>query len=165
MLLIMVLFLLIRRTCKELRLVAINFHPSAGQILLCDFSDGFKEPEMVKSNRPVIVLSPRISGRPKLVTILALSTSCPSPVLPYHYKLPKASMPQLGMFQEKDTWVKADMIYTFGFHRLDLIRLGKKDLNTGKRLYFNQKLGREQMKNIYKCMLHGLNLGQLGEHL
>ena len=120
---------------------------------------------MVKNHRPVIVLSPPISGRSNLVTILALSTSCPSPIMPYHYKLPKASMPQLGRFQEKDTWVKADMIYTVGFHRLDLIRLGKRDVNTGKRLYFRQKLGREQMTEIYKCMLHGLNLGQLGKHL
>lgn len=145
--------------------MAIEFHPSAGQILLCDFSDGFKEPEMVKSHRPVIVLTSPIRGRTNLVTILALSTSCPSPIMPYHYKLPKASMPQLGRFQEKDTWVKADMIYTVGFHRLDLIRLGKRDVNTGKRLYFRHKLGREQMTEIYKCMLHGLNLGQLGKHL
>lgn len=145
--------------------MAITFHPSAGQILLCDFSDGFRAPEMVKSERPVLVLTPAIKGRANLVTILALSTSCPSPIMPYHYKLPKASMPQLGRFQEKDTWVKADMIYTVGFHRLDLIRLGKRDVNTGKRLYYRKKLGREQMTEIYKCMLHGLNLGQLGKHL
>lgn len=145
--------------------MAIEFHPSPGQILLSDFSDGFKEPEMVKSNRPVIVLTPPISGRSNLVTILALSTSCPSSIMPYHYKLPKASMPQLGRFQEKDTWVKADMIYTVGFHRLDLIRLGKRDVNTQKRLYFTRRLGRAQMSEIYKCMLHGLNLGHLGVHL
>ena len=145
--------------------MAIEFHPLAGQILLCDFSKGFKEPEMVKSHRPVIVLTPPINGRSKLVTVAALSTSCPNPIMPYHYKLPKASMPQLGRFQERDTWVKADMLYTVGFHRLDLIQLGKRDVNTGKRLYFRQKLGRDQMTEIYKCMLNGLNLGQLGEHL
>ncbi len=105
--------------------MAIQFHPSAGQILLCDFSSGFKEPEMVKNHRSVIVLMPPISGRSNLVTILALSTNCPSPIMSYHYKLPKASMPQVGRFQGKDTWVKADMIYTVGFHRFDLIRLGK----------------------------------------
>jgi mRNA interferase MazF len=74
-------------------------------------------------------------------------------------------MPQLGRFQESDTWVKGDMIYTVGFHRLSSIRLNKRDRNTGKRVYFTQKLGRDQMKEIYKCMLHGLNLGQLGNHL
>ena len=145
--------------------MAIKFHPRPGQILLCDFSQGFKEPEMVKNNRPVIILTPSIVGRQNLVTVLALSTSIPEPVLPYHYKLPKASMPQLGRFQENDTWVKGDMIYTIGFHRLNRIQLGKKDKNTGKRLYFDRKLGRDQMTEIYKCMLYGLNLGQLGEHL
>lgn len=61
--------------------------------------------------------------------------------------------------------MKGDMIYTVGFHRLDLIRLRKKDKVTGKRLYFKQKLGRDQMREIYKCALHGINLGGLGEPL
>jgi len=145
--------------------VAIEFHPRPGQILLCDFSQGFREPEMVKSHRPVVVLTPPIVGRANLVTVLALSTQAPHRTMPYHYKIPKNSMPQLGRFQENDTWVKGDMIYTVGFHRLDLIQLGKRDKNTGKRLYFKQKLGREQMREIYKSALHGLNLGGLGEHL
>lgn len=144
--------------------MAITFHPKPGQILMCDFSSGFKEPEMIKK-RPVVVITPTIKGREKLVTVLPLSTSEPDPVMPYHYKIPKASMPQLGHFQERNTWVKGDMIYTAGFHRLDLIRLNKKDPGTGKRAYFNQKLGREQMKSIYTCMLHGLNLGDLSQHL
>lgn len=142
--------------------MAIKFHPRVGQILLCDFSVGFKEPEMVKSKRPVLVVAP---NRADLVTVIALSTREPAPLLPCHYKIPKKSMPQLGRFQEKDTWLKGDMIYTVGFHRLDLIRLNKKDPNTGKRLYYNNKLGREQMKEVYKCMLYGLNLGSLGQHL
>ena len=145
--------------------MAITFHPRVGQILLCDFSQGFKEPEMVKSHRPVVILTPPIVGRAELVTVLALSTKEPDRIMPFHYMIPSSSMPQLGRFQENDTWVKGDMIYTAGFHRLDLIRLGKKDIKTGKRLYFQQKLGREQMKEIYKCALHGLNLGDLGQHL
>ena len=145
--------------------MAINFHPRPGQILLCDFSQVFKEPEMVKSHRPVVVLTPAIAGRAKLVTVLALSTKEPEKIMPFHYKIPKKSMPQLGRFQDNDTWVKGDMIYTAGFHRLDLIRLGTKNHRTGKRLYFNQRFGREQMKEIYSCALYGLNLGQLGQHL
>ena len=35
----------------------INYPPKRGQILLCDFSQGFKEPEMVKGSRPVVVIS------------------------------------------------------------------------------------------------------------
>lgn len=144
--------------------MAVLFHPKPGQILLCDFSKGFKEPEMVKPSRPVVVLSGPIKGRSNLVTVLALSTVEPESLQDYHYKIPKASMPQLGRFQTKDTWVKGDMIYTVGFHRLDLIKLNKRDGN-GKRIYFKQKLGRDQMKAVYGCMLHGLNLGVLTKHL
>ena len=134
-------------------------------ILLCDFSQGFREPEMVKAKRPVLVVSPHIAGRGELVTVLALSTAEPDPVKEYHYMLPRTSMPQLGKFQEKDTWVKGDMIYSVGFHRLDLVQLGKRDRQTGKRQYFNSRLGREQMSEVYKCMLHGLGLGELSHHL
>ncbi|MBT7307166.1 MAG: type II toxin-antitoxin system PemK/MazF family toxin [Gammaproteobacteria bacterium] len=144
--------------------MAITFHPRPGQILLCDFSNGFKAPEMVKSGRPVVVISKPIEGRSNLVTILCLSTVEPNPVESFHYRIPKNSMPQLGRFQRSDSWVKGDMIYTVGFHRLDLIRLGKRDVG-GKRVYFLQKLGRDQMKEIYKCALHGVGLGNLCEHL
>ena len=145
--------------------MAIEFHPRVGQILLCDFSRGFKEPEMVKNRRPVVVVSKAIAGRSNLVTILALSTRTPEPIRPYHYKIPKNSMPQLGRYQENDTWLKGDMVYTVGFHRLDLIRLNKRHPATGKRQYFQNRLDREQMREVYKCMLHGLNLGQLGKYL
>lgn len=144
--------------------MAIIFHPSPGQILLCDFSQGFKEPEMVKSKRPVIVLTGAIQGRSNLVTVVPLSTVEPVPMQPYHYKIPKQSMPMVGRFQETDCWVKGDMVYTVGFHRLDLIQLGKRGPD-GKRAYFKNRLGREQMKQIYCCVLHGLNLGHLGAHL
>lgn len=144
--------------------MAITFHPKVGQILMCDFSAGFKAPEMVKK-RPVLVLTSGIAGRSNLVTVLALSTTRPTIVMPFHYPLSKNSMPQIGKFQQDETWVKGDMIYTVGFHRLDLIKLGTKDRQTGRRLYFKQVLGRDQMKKIYTCTLHGLNLGFLSEHL
>lgn len=143
----------------------ITFHPRAGQILHCDFSQGFQEPEMVKAQRPVVVLTPYIKGRHKLVTVVALSTVPPDPTLSFHCQIPRNSMPQLGRFQEYDTWVKGDMIYSVGWHRLDRIRLGKRDLRTGKRLYFNSSLGPKLMKRIRSCVLHGLNLSKLTEYL
>lgn len=143
----------------------ITIHPKVDQILLCDFSSGFTVPEMVKPGRPVIVLSPSMAGRPKLVTVVALSTEPPEHVMPYHLSLPKGALPQLGRFQEKTTWVKGDMIYSVGFHRLDLIRLGKKDPQTGKRIYFTQRLSRERMKAVYGCVMHGLNLRHLAQHI
>ena len=56
------------------------------------------------------------------------------------------------------------MLYTVGFHRLDLIKLSTRN-SDGKRDYFRNKLGREQMREIYKCVLHGLNLSKLTNHL
>ena len=145
--------------------LAIKFHPRTGQILLCDFSEGFLEPEMTKSGRPVVVLSTDMKGRNGLVTVAALSTTEPKPCMSYHYKIPLSSMPQLGRFQQSDSWLKVDMIYTVGFHRLDLIRLGKKNPQTGKREYFNKRLRRDQMNEIYRCILNGMNLGNLGNYL
>lgn len=144
--------------------MAITFHPRTGQILMCDFTRGFVEPEMVK-RRPVLVISPTIKGRGPLVTVVALSTTPPPTPMPYHLQLPKTSLPQIGRFQERVTWVKGDMIYSVGFHRLDLIQLKVKNPITNKREYFNNRLGREQMKQVYQCVLHGLSLGQLGIHL
>jgi mRNA interferase MazF len=145
--------------------MAITFHPRIGQLLVCDFSKGFKEPEMIKSYRPVVVVSQPNKGRPGLVTVVALGSRRPDPIMEYHLRLPKAALPQLGQFQVKETWLKGDMIYSVGFHRLDLIKLGKRDARTGKRLYFKRRLGRENMKRVYQCVLHGLNLGALGKHL
>ena len=144
--------------------VAITIHPKIGQILLCDFSQGFKEPEMIKPSRPVLILSSELKGRSKLVTVVALSTTKPNPIQPYHYLLPKNSMPMLQRFQDKETWVKGDMIYTVAFHRLDLIKLGTRN-HLGKREYYQRRLGREQMKKVYSCVLNGLNLAHLSNYL
>ncbi len=144
--------------------MAITIHPKPGQILFCDFSQGFVKPEMVKSGRPVIVLTGPIQGRDKLVTVVPLSTVAPNLPQPYHYKLPKQSLPMLGIFQIEDSWVKGDMLYTVGFHRLNLVLLGKRR-SSGLREYYHNRLGREQMKLIYQCVLHGLNLGKLSTHL
>lgn len=145
--------------------MAITFHPKPGQILMCDFSKGFQEPEMVKAGRPVVVLSKPLTGRDGLVTVVPLSSTRPQSQMPYHLLLPPASLPQLGMFEKGETWVKGDMVYTVGFHRLDLIRLGKRDPKTRKRLYFTNRLSRERMREIYGCVLCGLSLTHLVQYL
>lgn len=143
--------------------MALTFHPKPGTILMCDFSSGFKTPEMVKV-RPVVVVSPKRKHCSGLCTVVAISTVTPTTIENWHYQIPKASMPQTQRFQANDSWVKGDMIYRVGFDRLDLIKIGKEP-GTGKRLYFKQGLGREQMKSIYSCVLHSLNLGHLPQHL
>ena len=95
-------------------------HPEPGTILRCNFDSGFKAPEMVKP-RIVVVLSPKIKkGRPGLCTVVALSTTAPDPVMQYHCQLdikPKLPHP----WESEGIWVKGDMVYAVGFHRLDLI--------------------------------------------
>lgn len=120
---------------------------------------------MVKAGRPVVVLSQPVAGRDGLVTVAALSSKRPLKVMPYHLQLPKSSLPQIGLFQKDETWVKGDMIYTVGFQRLDLIKLGKRNPQTGKRVYYDKRLGRERMREIYACVLHGLSLSHLIPHL
>ena len=98
------------------------------------------------------------------MTVVGLSTVQPNPRMPYHLELPKKSLPMLGRYQKKSTWLKGDMIYTVGFHRLDLIHLGR-DKTTKKRKYFYDRLGRDQMKLVYGCVLESLNMHHLVEHI
>jgi uncharacterized protein YifN (PemK superfamily) len=145
--------------------MAIQYHPKKGQMLLCDFSQGFKDPEMTKKNRPVIVLCNSVNGRSNLVTIVACSTVEPNVVQPYHMVLPPKALPMLGRFQENRTWVKGDMVYTVGFHRLNLIQLNSRHPTTGKRQNYLNSLGRETMNQVHGCVLQGMNLGHLAAHL
>jgi uncharacterized protein YifN (PemK superfamily) len=140
--------------------MSIPYHPEQGTILICDFK-GFVEPEMVK-RRPVIVISPRLRQRGKLCAIVPLSTSTPSQIMPYHYKLhtdPELPEP----YNEKYHWVKADMIYTVSFDRLSLPFIGK-DLS-GKRIYDVRVIDKSDLIKIQHCILHGIGLTALTEYL
>lgn len=143
--------------------MAIEFHPRPGQILMCDFGTGFKQPELVKT-RPVIVLTPRMDGRKNLVTVVGLSTVAPDPVRLFHCRLPSKSLPKLRDFRVDETWVKGDMVYAVGFHRLNLIRLPGRG-SDGRRRYFLDRLGRDRMREVYQCVLYGLSLGDLAKFL
>jgi mRNA interferase MazF len=139
----------------------INDHPKQGTILVCDFNGTFKAPEMVKP-RCVIVLSPRIANRAKLCTVVCLSMTEPVPAMPFHCQLD--IRPQLPAPWASDgVWVKGDMVYSVGFHRLNLVRLGKdKD---GIRKYRFDTLSEEQLKAVRYCVLSGIGLQRLTKHL
>lgn len=129
--------------------MAIREHPHTGTVLLCDFSAGFREPEMVK-RRPCVVISPKIGARPYLCTVVALSTDPPIPVMPYHCQIdlrPKLPEP----WESDGVWVKGDMVNAVGFHRLDFFRLGKD--TGGKRHYLYQPLSADTIKQIRSCVL------------
>jgi mRNA interferase MazF len=141
--------------------MSINDHPAAGTILVCDFNGTFKQPEMVKP-RCVIVLSPRIEKRAKLCTVVCLSTTDPNHVMPFHCRLDiRPALPR--PWDSDGVWVKGDMIYSVGFHRLNLLRIGKDQ--AGKRVYRMDTLSAEQMKVVRRCVLRGLGLTSLTKHL
>jgi len=141
--------------------MSINDHPSLGTILVCDFNGTFKQPEMVKP-RCVIVLSPRIEKRAKLCTVVCLSTTDPNHVMPFHCRLDiRPALPR--PWDSDGVWVKGDMVYSIGFHRLNLLRIGKDQ--AGKRVYRMDTLSAEQMKVVRRCVLRGLGLDTLTKHL
>lgn len=149
----------------------IRYYPKRGQILACDFSVGFMPPEMTKA-RPVIVLSsrpgpwdPETRFNGPLVAIVPLSSQKPDPHTDCHFVIPRQNLPQLGYFQKEDSWVKGDMIYQVSYRRLDLYALGKRDPNTGKRMYFSATLPQDIMREVHKCVLHGLEFGYLADRL
>jgi len=116
---------------------------------------------MVKA-RCVIVLSPRIRARGKLCTVVCLSTTAPDHPMQYHCQLtirPKLPHP----WDSDGIWLKGDMVYSVGFHRLDLIRIGKDP--GGKRLYRMDTITDKQMKEVKSCVLKGLGMSHLTKHL
>jgi uncharacterized protein YifN (PemK superfamily) len=145
--------------------MALQFHPRTGQVLFCDFSHGFKEPEMVKCKRPVVVLTGSIKGRDNLVTIVPFSTVPPNPPRDFNLLVDKKRLPKTALFMNNDNWLKGDMIYTVGFHRLDPVLLPGKDPRTGARQYHNDRFSREFMKEIYACVLNGMGLHDLVKSL
>lgn len=108
---------------------------------------------MVK-RRLCIVLSPPIAARKGLVTVVALSTTAPDPVMPYHARL---SIPfPLPEGWAHDCWVKGDMINAVSFARCDLLFLGKG--GDGRRIYQTTPLGPEVMSRVEVCVRAALGM-------
>lgn len=137
--------------------MAILEHPKIGAILMCDFDTGFKRPEMCKK-RPVIVISPKITHRPKLCTVVTLSMTPPTNRMPYHRQI-RIRPPLPDGWASDDIWVKGDMVNAVGFHRLDLIRRGKDRM--GKRIYHLDPIEADQLQIVRQCVLHAIGLSTL----
>lgn len=117
---------------------------------------------MVKK-RPVIVVSVGHRSRQGLATVVPLSTKRPNDTLNYHLLLENKLLPRHSLFQNKENWVKGDMINTVSYDRLSPIGDGR--YPDGKRRYLSHKLSRDTMKLVYSCVLCGLNLGDLAQYL
>ncbi|WP_183260414.1 type II toxin-antitoxin system PemK/MazF family toxin [Bradyrhizobium sp. CIR48] len=135
----------------------LKFHPEPGTVVICDYTTGFRKPEMVK-RRPVVVISPRLKRRHGLATVVPLSTTPPVPVCDHHCKI--SLNPVLpAPFDSAEMWVKADMLATVGFERLELLRTGRDQ--QGKRKYLTPQLEQAHLKTVYQCVLHAIGIGHL----
>lgn len=138
----------------------IKFHPQFGSIVCVSFEPGFKSPEMVK-RRLCVVFSKSMGGRENLVTVVPLSTTPPKPIRPYHTEI-DIPFPLPEPWGAHPRWVKGDMIYSVGFHRVELLRLPK---GPEGREYQKQVLPSDVLIKIQKCVLHGMGMSSLVKHL
>lgn len=126
--------------------------PEKGEIVFCDFSN-FASPEMIKY-RPCVVVSPNMKYRPKICTIIPLSTTMPIPCRNYHCEIdiiPVLRKP----YDSPSAWVKGDMLYTVSINRLDRPYDFSK---TGKRIFYKQSVSQADMLKIEKAILAGLGI-------
>lgn len=102
-------------------------------------------------------LSSSRPGSSTLVTVVPLSTTAPNPVCDFHCILALAP-PLPPPFDSREVWVKADMLATVAFSRLDLPRTRSQ---FGQRKYLNMRLKSDQLSVVYQCVLHAIGLGHL----
>jgi uncharacterized protein YifN (PemK superfamily) len=79
----------------------------------------------------------------------------------YHVELPELNLPP--PFEKGPNWVKADMVYSVSFERLDLFRAAREPF--GKRNYHTITLGQEDLRKVRIAMLCGFGLVNLTKHL
>lgn len=134
--------------------MSLLFHPQVGTILRVDLNDGFRVPEMRK-RRPAIVMSPKLSGRDQLCTIVPLSTTAPNPMQPYNCVL-DLDPPLPFPYNAARMWIKADMLMCVAFHRLKLLDRGKD--TSGQRIYDVRVLSPEKIEEIRVCIRRSLGM-------
>jgi mRNA interferase MazF len=141
--------------------VALQFHPKLGQIVICDYGDGFVAPEMLK-RRLAIVVSKRLPHRDGLCTVVPLSMTAPDADVRYQCKV---TLPcDFPGYEGRIKWAKADMLATVGLSRLTLPRTAR-DPSTGKRRYLDFVLQADELTKVRAAMLHALCLDALTIHL
>ena len=138
-----------------------KYHPPQKSVVLVRFDSAFKAPEMVKP-RLCVVLSPPMKARPNICTVVPLSLSPPPRRMPYHctIRIPFQLPPRWG---DAERWVKGDMVYAAGLHRVELLNIGRDGV--GKRKYQTTPLPDEVFVKIQRCVLHGMGLSILTKHL
>lgn len=141
--------------------MTIISHPPQGSIVTVNYDKGFIVPEMTK-RRLAVVLSPDIKSRTKLITVVPLILTTPDKIMPFHTQI-DIPFPMPPKWGQKTRWVKGDVVNAAGFHRVDLLRLGKD--NTGKRIYQLSVLPNDVFQDVRRCVLHGMGMSILTKHL
>lgn len=130
---------------------SLPFHPSPGDILICDYSTGFRAPEMVK-RRLCIVVSPKLKRRNNLASVVPLSETEPEPVEDWHHKVDLVSQ----SWGNGPRWAACDMVATVGYFRLS--RPHYRHHVTEKRLYERLALDGENFEEVRRKLRLALGL-------
>jgi uncharacterized protein YifN (PemK superfamily) len=132
----------------------------AGNVFLVDFDEmGFAVPEMVK-RRMVAVVSPRrIDHKRGLATVVALSATAPREKELHVVPLEKTYYWSSGGLQ---LWAKCDMIYTFGFERLEHLVAYSTQIDRGQNHHPVPQLTKADLRNIRFGLSYAVGLE---EHL
>jgi mRNA interferase MazF len=130
------------------------YPPKRGTVLLCNYDTGFRPPEMVKQ-RPAVVISPQISTRGELCTVVPLSTTPPDTARPYH-RFITLKPPLPPPWDSPGVWAKCDMVFAASFQRLHLIRLPR--VSGNPREYRLDVLPASDLKEILAGVLSSIGL-------
>jgi mRNA interferase MazF len=104
------------------------------------------------------VISPAISSRGNLCTVIPLSTTPPEPVCLYHCRLTlDPALPE--PWNAPEVWAKCDMVFAASFSRLDLIRMPK--VFGQSREYRLSPIPANDLDEIRACVLHSIGLSRL----
>jgi mRNA interferase MazF len=95
---------------------AITFSPVEGTVLVCDFSIGFRPPEVIEK-RPCVVISKQRTNR-RLCVVVPISTTESTNRKAIAVPLPSAKYP----FLRRDSWAKCHAPSTVSITRLSMMR-------------------------------------------
>lgn len=123
-------------------------------VLMCDFTGGFKPPEMVK-RRPVVVLSPRRHNAQTCV-VVPLSTTEPVPPEAFHHRLDARSLP--AALRHSPAWAKCNMVAAVALDRLDRVRDGRDE--NGRRMFVAWRVRPDDLAAIRQAVLIALGIGR-----
>lgn len=148
--------------------MAINFSPSVGQILTCNYGrypvdengsvvnnvvDAHMPPEMIKF-RLVVVLNGKLNGNACIVVPISTSKDQNKLDRGFHIELPEGLVQEAKYFPQRESWVKCDMVQTVSNERLN--RPMKVD-----RGWITQCLPRQTVTEIQKAVIKSINASSL----